>query len=245
MRKFTAIPGHGIFAGSRVANKCKILAADEQLYEYNGKMFDAQQMKRIRWGLDAGIDVDMYADPKFNSDEMHEIYYGLLTGVDASIYADPEYDWRQMWEIREGLEQGVDVSVYADPKFDDNQMEQIRKGLKSGVDVSKYADPEISANKMANIRKKLKSNEHTNNTLDYYVKLFEDADAVRRYIDEHDNDEDGIDLADADIKAVLYVRKDDSYPEDNCVEICVFNEDSVDHRVWNADGTTDRYVDYA
>lgn len=28
MRKFTAIPGHGIFAGSRVANERRIMAAE-------------------------------------------------------------------------------------------------------------------------------------------------------------------------------------------------------------------------
>lgn len=64
---------------------------------------------------------------------MRQIKEGLESGVDVSIYADPKFDSRQMWSIKLGLEGDLDVSIYADPKFDPLQMEQIRLGLVSRV----------------------------------------------------------------------------------------------------------------
>ena len=55
---------------------------------------------------------------------MREICCGLEHGVDIAVYADPKrFDAGQMYEIRRGLEHEVDVSAYADPKFDCEQME--------------------------------------------------------------------------------------------------------------------------
>lgn len=151
-RKFTAIPGKGIFAGSATSSR-RIAAAEE----YDGKMFDEDQMREIRKGLDAGVDVSQYADPKFSSWQMLQIRKGLESGVDVSPYADPKFKWDQMEEIRYGLESGVGISQYADPKFNWKQMEQIRKGLESGVDVNQYADPKFDRAQMEQIRKGLES----------------------------------------------------------------------------------------
>ncbi len=49
----------------------------------------------------------------FDGKQLEEIRKGLEAGVDVSVYAKPEYNWEQMQEIRWGLESGVDVSVYA------------------------------------------------------------------------------------------------------------------------------------
>jgi len=124
-------------------------------YENMG-VFDRYQMEKIRDGLEKGLDVSVYADPKkFGSMEMGQILQGLEDGVDVSVYADPKYDWEQMWEIREGLEKGLDVSVYADPKYSWKQMRQIRYGLSSGLDVSQYADPKYDNKQMKQIREEL------------------------------------------------------------------------------------------
>lgn len=153
MRKFTAIPGKGILAGSRIANKRSIIAAEG--YEYGGNMFTARQMDEINEGLESEVDVSIYADPKFNWDQMREIREGLEQGLDISIYADPKFDEDQMQQIRLGLQSGVDVSQYADTKFRWPQMEEIRRGLEAGVDVSQYADPEFDWKQMREIREQM------------------------------------------------------------------------------------------
>lgn len=155
MRKFTAVPGKGIFAGSKAANKRRIMAAEDEMYEYDGKLFDWRQMNVIKAGLNRGLDVSIYADPKFNEWHMYAILEGLEQGIDPSIYANPEFSYPQMREIREGLVSGVDVNIYADPKYSWDQMAQIRKGLEAGLDVSTYADPNIDAKEMRKTATKL------------------------------------------------------------------------------------------
>ena len=123
-------------------------------YENMG-VFNEYQMKQIRKGLESGVDVSVYADPKYNDFQMEQIRLGLENDVDVSVYADPKYDEFQMGEIREGLETGVDVSMYADPKYVWRQMEEIRLGLENGVDVSMYADPKYVWGQMREIRKSL------------------------------------------------------------------------------------------
>lgn len=151
MRKFTAIPGRGIFARSRVANMQTITAAAKE-YEYNGKMYDKHQMAEINEGLDKGLDVSVYANPRYSRKQMAQIRIGLESGVDVTVFANPRYNANVMEQIREGLESGVDVSIYADPKYDADQMEQIRGGLEEGLDVSVYADPKFNEDQMRWIR---------------------------------------------------------------------------------------------
>lgn len=84
-------------------------------------------------------------------------------------------------------------------------------------------------------------------TYDKCVEMFKDADSIRKFIESHDADEDGIDLADDDMEAILYIRKDEADPDDpyyNYVEICIYDEDSVDHRIWRIDGTYDQEMHY-
>ena len=64
---------------------------------------------------------------KFVDKEKEEILKGLQAGLDVSIYAKKEFDYLQMEEIREGLEKGLDVSIYAKPEFDYDQMVETGK----------------------------------------------------------------------------------------------------------------------
>ena len=116
--------------------------------------FNFSQMFEIGEGLDWGVDVSIYADPKFDGEQMGEIRKGLEEELfeDLFVYADPKFQFPQMFEIREGLVNGVDVTKYADLKFSGDQMEQIRWGLEAGLDISKYADPKFSAGQMDEIR---------------------------------------------------------------------------------------------
>lgn len=141
MRKFTAVPGKGIFAASRR----RIVAAEE----YDGKMFDWRQMDQIHRGLEAGLDVSQYADPKFDYNQMEAIRYGLEHGFDVTPYAELGYSGGQMLQIAFGLARGLDIDWYADLKFDEQQMDMIYWGLVYDLDVSTYADPKYNYDQMS------------------------------------------------------------------------------------------------
>jgi len=82
--------------------------------------------KFTKYPIHASIDIDLM---RFDDSQKRQIRLGLESGVDVSVYADPKFDWYQMEEIRLGLESGVDVSVYADPELDEEVMEEIRLDL--------------------------------------------------------------------------------------------------------------------
>ena len=123
--------------------------------------FDTLQRDEIRIGLEKGIDISKYADPKYDAFQMRQIRFGLQDNLDISKYADPKYEWEQMRYLRMVLKRGIDtsqfdfkqieqialgiinnldISKYADPKYDVVEMEWIRFGLENGVDISKYAN---------------------------------------------------------------------------------------------------------
>ena len=173
MKQFKVHPVTSIFAD---------VNADLEQITSKGRWSNAQKVE-LRKGLEQGVDVSEYANPRMNAKKMRcirlyllsgktldlnalikmadyqldEIDKGLESGVDVSAYADPKYAAWQMGELRKGLESGVDVSVYTDPKFDDGQMYQIRQGLESGIDVSVYTDPKFDEGQMKQIRLGLES----------------------------------------------------------------------------------------
>ena len=53
---------------------------------------------------------------------MKKIREGLQRGLDVKIYANPKFDVDQMQLIQDGLEKGVNVKIYAKMEFDSNQM---------------------------------------------------------------------------------------------------------------------------
>ena len=65
--------------------------------------FDEDQVKQIRKGIEAGLDVSVYAKPEFDRVQMRQIRRGLEAGLDVSVYAKPEFDWGQMKAKREAL----------------------------------------------------------------------------------------------------------------------------------------------
>lgn len=124
---------------------------------FDKTIFDEKQQTQIRLGINAEIDVDIYAKPKYTAEQMQEILLGLTSGVDVSIYAKPEFDSEQMKQIRWGLEDQQDVSVYAKPEFNSEQMGQIRMSDEAGINLGKYADPKFNAEQMKEISKGIKS----------------------------------------------------------------------------------------
>jgi len=69
-----------------------------------GKEFNDQQIRKIRYGLEKGLDVSQYADPKYNEYQMGEIKYGLENNIDVSSYLDPSISTIDMLRIRFNLE---------------------------------------------------------------------------------------------------------------------------------------------
>ena len=56
---------------------------------------------------------------QFNKQQKDQILKGLEANLDVFIYAKPIFNWKQMSEIRFGLEKKLDVSIYAKSDFDD------------------------------------------------------------------------------------------------------------------------------
>lgn len=98
--------------------------------------FDIDQQQEIKEGLQAGLDVSVYAKPEFYAIQMRQIRLGLMAGLPVGIYASDKYDWFQMEEIRLGLEHKIDTNKYADPSVPFDTMRQIREGLEHGIDLS-------------------------------------------------------------------------------------------------------------
>lgn len=48
----------------KIYSSTRSIYADENMY--NGMKFDDGQIEEIRLGLESGVDVDRYADPKFD-----------------------------------------------------------------------------------------------------------------------------------------------------------------------------------
>ena len=55
------------------------------------KQFDEYQKQEIKKGLQANLDVSIYAKKEFDWEQMNEIGTGLRDNLEASIYAKSEY----------------------------------------------------------------------------------------------------------------------------------------------------------
>ena len=65
--------------------------------------FDKDQQEEILEGLQANLDVSIYANKEFTSLQMFEIRLGLVDNLDVSLYAKPNLSWAKMNDIREDL----------------------------------------------------------------------------------------------------------------------------------------------
>ena len=66
---------------------------------------------------------------QFNKQQKDQILKGLEANLDVFIYAKPIFNWKQMSEIRFGLEKKLDVSIYAKPEITADMMFRIREEL--------------------------------------------------------------------------------------------------------------------
>lgn len=128
------------------------MTTQEKLQE---RGFTLDQIAEIKEGLDAGLDVALYAQKEFFAIQMRQIRLGMMEGLPVQEYARTDYDWFQMEEIRKGLKAGVDIGIYAKPEIPYDKMRQIRKGLKEGIDLSAYV--QLEAGILRQLRKALAS----------------------------------------------------------------------------------------
>ena len=124
---------------------------DEQSLQEMG--FDRDQIGEILDGVNAGLDVSVYAKKDFFAIQMRQIKLGLLENLSVDEYADPTYDWFQMEEIRKGLSRKVDIGLYASPGVPYDKMREIRKGLEAGINLSGYM--QLSAGVLKELREAL------------------------------------------------------------------------------------------
>ena len=62
------------------------------------KQFDKFQQREIYKGLEANLNVSIYANPKYNNSQMREIRLGLESNLDVSLYANPEFTLLLKWK---------------------------------------------------------------------------------------------------------------------------------------------------
>ena len=118
-------------------------------------IFDDERMYQIIIGLQNGIDVSVYSDPKFDAEQMGAIRRGLEKKLDVSVYADPKFDHLQMEIICSALEKGIDLLSYVDSKYNAFQMTEVLIGLEDHLNVAIYCDPSLTAKNMNIIRLKM------------------------------------------------------------------------------------------
>ena len=85
--------------------------------------------KKIYNNLSVGNLVKTKWFNQFNEDQQEQIRYGLEANLDVSIYAKKEFNWDQMWQIRLGLKENLNVSLYAKKDFNYKEMKEIRLKL--------------------------------------------------------------------------------------------------------------------
>lgn len=113
------------------------------------------QLEEIRLGLEHGIDVSIYANPKYSFTKMAELRKGLEHGLDITKYLDVQFTTAQMLEIRVGLEDGLDVSLYNALNYSSLYMKVIRLGLKQGLDLRTVVGQGYTSNEYQQIIKSL------------------------------------------------------------------------------------------
>lgn len=147
---------------------------------YAKKEYFADQMKQIRLGLSKtdGVPVIFYLDPAFSSQQMREIRKGLAAGLDISVYAKVEMPYLKMRAIRKAAEDGlifdqstidkynarileqmhlayvdgVDISSYVSQRFDEEQLEQVRIGLKKNLPIQHYISSDMRGDAIREVR---------------------------------------------------------------------------------------------
>jgi uncharacterized protein (DUF342 family) len=147
---------------------------------YAKKEYFADQMYELRLGLskDNPVPIIFYQDPAFDALQMREIRKGLQAGVDIAQYAHVTMPYMKMRVIRESAEDGlvfeqrdidrynagildqmhkayvdkVDITQYIAMRFDAEQLEQVRIALKEGIPIDNYISGDMRGDAIKEVR---------------------------------------------------------------------------------------------
>lgn len=113
-------------------------------------------------GLEHGVDITIYANPKYSVDKMNVILNALIDDLKINHYVDlynlPDGNNRvdDLEIIFEGLRYNLDVSKYESPNFNYLQKVQIKQGLMSKLPVEIYAKECYNEDQMCSLFKALR-----------------------------------------------------------------------------------------
>ena len=124
--------------------------------------FNLYQKDEIMQGIEADLDVLLYAKSEFDWLQMRRIRFGLEENLDVSIYAKECFDESQMLFLKYALGDNCCLDkekslICAKPEFDENQMGQISLGLQANIDATIYANPRFDWKQMKAFREKLEN----------------------------------------------------------------------------------------
>lgn len=95
--------------------------------------------------------IDDFKSQGFSPQQLYEIKLGLEHGIDVKKYADPKFTWLQMEQIRLGLEEGLEVSLYAQPNIPVDEMEHIREKILIEKGILDKNEQELQKKRLMNI----------------------------------------------------------------------------------------------
>ncbi len=187
--------------------------------------FNSLQMREIRKGLEAGIDISNYAAVdvpymkmrairesaqdglffnegqirKYNASILDQMHKAFVDGVDISRYVNDRFDAEQLEEIRISLKEGLPIDDYISFDMRGDAIKEIRLGLENGVDVARYADVAYGWMQMYEMRTGL---EHQIDITPYSKPLYQ-ADQMREI---RLGLEAGLDIS--NFSSMMYTAKD-------------------------------------
>ncbi len=153
------------------------IAAGIDVSAYAKKEYLADQMRQLRLGLSkkGGVPIIFFQDPAFDSHQMREIRKGLEAGIDISTYAMLDVPYMKMRAIRESAEDGLIFDESDIHRYNANILNQIHKAYKEKVDIARYVKNRYDAEQLEEIIICLKQNLR----IDSYINSDMRGDAIR------------------------------------------------------------------
>ncbi len=132
----------------------KGLAENIDVSVYAKKTFIAEQMKQIRKGLAFSKDfpIIFYLDPAFDGLQMKEIRLGLQAQIDVSNYAHVNMPYMKMRVIRESAQDGLFFTDKQIHLYNYGVLDQIHKAFCDNVDLTSYIMQKYDAEQLEEIR---------------------------------------------------------------------------------------------
>ena len=117
--------------------------------------YDAYQIYEIMQGLQEGLDVSVYCNPKRHFFTMQAYRFALKANTDIDWLKSQNFKDSESLMIAECSKAGLDRKYFDPELFNESQLVEIILGVREKIDVTKYAKVNYSNVKMRVIRKVL------------------------------------------------------------------------------------------